>query len=60
MIVLRLSYFVPLEGDQSTANIRASWAFQTKGFEFGVRDLIFKLHPVVNNTDCESDDQSTA
>ena len=52
--------FIPLEGDQSTANIRASCAFQTKGFEFGVSDLIFKLVPVANKTDCESDDQDTA
>ena len=52
--------FLPFEGDQSTVKMRASWAFQTNGFEFGVRDLIFKLQPVANNTDCESDDQATA
>ena len=52
--------FLPFEGDQSTVKMRASWAFQTNGFEFGVRDLIFKLQPVANNTDWESDDQATA
>ena len=40
--------------------MRASWAFHTIGLELGVRDLIFKLQPVANKTDWESDDHATA
>ena len=54
------SFYVPFDGDQSAVNISASCAFQTRGFEFGVRDLIFKLVPVANKTDWESDDHATA
>ena len=49
-----------MDGDQSAVNIRASCAFQTRGFELGVSDLMFKFEPVANNTDCESEDQATA
>ena len=51
---------LPLDGDQSAVSMRASWAFHTIGLELGVRDLIFKLQPVANKTDCESDDHATA
>ena len=51
---------LPLEGDQSAVSMRASWAFHTIGLELGVRDLIFKLQPVANKTDWESDDHATA
>ena len=53
-------YILPLDGDQSAVSMRASWAFHTIGLEFGVRDLIFKLQPVANKTDWESDDHATA
>ena len=53
-------YILPLEGDQSAVSMRASWAFHTIGLELGVRDLIFKLQPVANKTDWESDDHATA
>ena len=52
--------YIPFDGDQSIVKTRASWAFQTKGFELGVSDLIFRLHPVANNTDWESEDHATA
>ena len=58
--VICMYCILPLDGDQSAVSMRASWAFHTIGLELGVRDLIFKLHPVANKTDWESDDHATA
>ena len=58
--VICMYCILPLDGDQSAVSMRASWAFHTIGLELGVRDLIFKLQPVANKTDWESDDHATA
>ena len=45
---------LPLDGDQSTHKINASWALHCKGFELGARAFIVNMFPLAYNTDCVS------